>query len=226
MFKCAFCEDTKFIREDLPVGHPRFGQIMPCPKCNVAAIDAACGLQAHERGITLAQLITNGRPSARAMKEHGELFIQDPTGFLSVYGDWGNGKTVLLQSIVNGCLAEGIEAVYLTAHELLDYLKEAFDPKVMDTDIARIRRLARVQVLCIDELDKAKDTAYAADMQQHLLNERYRNARQLGTVLAWNGGLDALPWPAVVSRIREFVHIENKDPDLRPAIGNAKRGKP
>ncbi len=210
------------MRQDLPVGHPQFGKISPCPKCNQKAIDAVCGLKTSERGVNLDGLITAGRPGAQAMKRAGLKFIADPRGFLSVYGPCGNAKTVLLQSIVNACLARGVEAQYLTAHELMDYLKEAFDPRVMETDIGRIRRLAAIPVLCIDEMDKASPTPYASDMQQHLINERYRNADVLGTVFAWNGTIDTLPWPAVVSRIREFTHIENNDPDLRPAIGDAK----
>jgi DNA replication protein DnaC len=205
----------------VPVGHTYFGKISPCPKCNQATIDAACGLKTHERRVNLAQLITTNRPGAQAMKEAGQQFIANPRGFLSVYGPCGNAKTVLLQAITNACLDNGIEARYLTAHELLDYLKEAFDPRVMETDIGRIHRLASIPVLVIDELDKARNTEYAADMQQHLINERYRNAQTLGTVFAWNGTLNTLPWPAVVSRITEFVHIENGDVDLRPILGAA-----
>jgi chromosomal replication initiation ATPase DnaA len=220
--RCEYCQDVHFVRYDYPVGHPRFGLISPCPKCNQKAIDAACGLKTHERAVTLDKLITVNRPGAQAMKRAGLKFLANPVGFLSVYGPCGNAKTILLQAIVNACLASGIEARYLTAHELMDYLKEAFDPHIMETDIGRIRRLANIPVLAIDEMDKAKNTEYSADMQQHLINERYRNANVLGTVFAWNGTLDTLPWPAVVSRISEYPHIENKDEDLRPAIGAAK----
>lgn len=156
------------------------------------------------------------------MKRAGLKFLADPVGFLSVYGPCGNAKTILLQAIVNECLRKGIEARYLTAHELMDYLKEAFDPHIMETDRGRIARLAAVQVLCIDEMDKAAPTPYASEMQQHLINDRYRNADVLGTVFAWNGDINTLPWPAVVSRIREYPYIDNQDPDLRPAIGAAK----
>lgn len=222
---CDYCQGYRYYRFNVSMDDPRFGRLFPCPKCNQREIDAACGLQTHERSINLDDIQSSGpkHKGAAAMQRAGRAFLENPTGFLSVYGPCGNAKTILLQGIVNACLERGIEARYLTAHEMMDYLKEAFDPKVMETDIGRIRRLANVQVLCIDEMDKAKATEYAADMQQHLINERYRNAHILGTVLAWNGDLNTLPWPAVVSRIREFVHIENKDDDMRPAIGAAKQ---
>lgn len=220
---CDRCDG--YGRLGYPYGHPLFGHTVPCPKCNKAAIDAACGLAPHEREVNLSKLILKDRPGAQAMKRAGERFIKEPYGFLSVFGPCGNAKTILLQSIVNACIERGIEARYLTAHELLDYLREAFDTKVLETDIGRIRRLAQVQVLCIDELDKAKNTEWAADMQQHLINERYRNAHVLGTVFAWNGNLRTLPWPAVVSRMSEYPCIENNDDDLRPAMGRAKAAK-
>ena len=70
-------------------------------------------------------------------------------------------------------------------------------------------------------MDKLRDTPYSREIQQELINLRYRDARVLGTVLAWNGDIDALPFPAIVSRAQEFTVIHNQDRDLRPAIGKA-----
>jgi DNA replication protein DnaC len=197
---------VKFVRFDVSVGDPRFGQVHPCPKCNQVGV----------------ALVTKGRPDATRMHAAAQAFIDHPAGFLSVYGGYGNGKTIALQAVVNACLAKGIEARYVTAHTLMDWLYEAFDKAVMDTDRGRIAKLAALPVLVIDEFEKARDTAYAADMQQHLIDERYRNKKTLGTVFAWNGDFGAIPWGAVVSRMREFPCIENKDSDMRPAIGEAK----
>jgi chromosomal replication initiation ATPase DnaA len=221
--KCAFCEDKGTIRYDVELGHPYFGRVFPCPKCQQKVIDAACGLKTHERRITLDSLVTKGRPGAAAMLQAATKFIEKPIGFLSLYGSNGNGKTIVLQAIVNACLAKGIQAEYITAKLLMDHLREAFDPKLPETDIVRIRRLATVPVLVIDEFSDARDTPYAAEMQRHLVNERYRDARTLGTVFAWNVTFDDLPWPSVVSRMQEFPFVENKDPDLRPRIGAKKK---
>lgn len=145
--------------------------------------------------------------------------MRSPKGFLSIHGDWGNGKTLVLQSIVNYFVERNIPARYITAHEISLYLREAFDLKVPDTDVSRIRRLAEVTILCIDEFDKLQDTPYSAAMQQHLINERYRNADRLGTVFAWNGTFSDIAWPAVRSRMSEFLVVSNHDPDMRPAMG-------
>lgn len=212
----------KFLRYDVPVSDYRFGKISPCPKCNQETVTVNSGLQSHERSITIANLISAGRDDAQKMKSAAVAFIEKPTGFLSFYGSYGNGKTIALMAIVNACISKGIDARYLTAHQLMDYLYDAFDKKVMETDRGRIERLAKIPVLAIDEFDKARDTPYASDMQQHLIDERYRNKSTLGTVFSWNGDFSTIPWGAVVSRMREFPAIENRDSDMRPAIGKAK----
>jgi hypothetical protein len=220
---CAFCDDKKVIRYNVEIGHPYFGRAFPCPKCQHKVIDAACGLKTHERRITLDNLVVKGRPGALEMSQAARKFTEKPTGFLSLYGTNGNGKTIVLQAIVNACLEKGIQAEYITAKLLMDYLREAFDKNVIETDISRIRRLASVPVLVIDEFADARDTPYAAEMQRHLINERYRDARTLGTVFAWNVTFDDLPWASVVSRLQEFPFIENRDQDLRPRIGAKKK---
>lgn len=222
-YHCEYCQDKTAIRYEVEIGHPYFGRSFPCPKCQHLAIDAACGLRTDERKITLARLVTKGRPGAEEMANEARKFISRPIGFLSLFGTNGNGKSIVLQAIVNACLERGIQAQYITAKILMDYLREAFDPKVMETDIQRIRRLASVPVLCIDEFADARDTPYVAEMQRHLINERYRDAKLIGTVFAWNTTLDDLPWPSVVSRLQEFPMVENRDPDLRPRIGAKKK---
>lgn len=206
---------------DVPQGHIQFGRLFQCP-CNKIGLEAISGLSTAERAITLDKLITSGRTGAQEMKDAARVFISKPKGFLSFYGTYGNGKTLALQAIVNACLDSGIEARYLTGKELVLYLREAFDPQIKDTDVARINRLASIPVLCIDELADAGNTPYTREMQTHLINSRYRHHAQLGTVFAWNTTLSDIPWPSVVSRLKEFDCIENRDSDIRPGIGEAK----
>ena len=127
-----------------------------------------------------------------------------------------------LMAIVNAVIATGNEARYITASELLAYLRETFNSDTHETDYDRIHELARIPVLCIDELDKLRDTPYSREIQQELINLRYRDSGVLGTVLAWNGEVNDLPWPAVISRIREFVIVQNNDNDMRQSLGALK----
>jgi DNA replication protein DnaC len=221
---CSECGGAKYFSySNLEIGHPFFGRLFPCLSCNKAEIGAASGLKDHERAVTLSNLITRGnRPGTSRMISAAQRFVEKPHGFLSIHGAFGNGKTTALMSIVNALIDAGTEARYLTAAELLAHLREAFNTSAPGvSDYSRLHELARVPVLCIDEMDKLRDTPYSREIQQELINLRYRDAGILGTVLAWNGDINALPFPAVISRAREFIVIENNDSDVRPAIGKA-----
>lgn len=216
---CPECNDAKQYRYDVEKGHPLFGRLFPCPVCNQDGIDSACGLKTHERAISLQDLKTNERIGTKKMVDAAQLFITKPQGFLSLHGNNGTGKTATLMAIVNGVIEKKIKAKYLTASELLAYLRDAFNDETKESDYHRLHELARVPVLCIDEMDKLRDTPYSREIQQELINLRYRDAGVLGTVLAWNGELNTLPWPAVVSRISEFTVVKNSDSDIRKVIG-------
>lgn len=166
-------------------------------------------------------MVIDNRPGTVGMMQAAKTFIGDPRGFLTIHGSFGTGKSTALKSIVAECVKFGIEAHYTTLSEIMAYAREAFrDPN--DTDYGRITRLARIQVLAIDEVDKARLTEYAREIQTHFFDVRYRNAGILGTVLAWNGSFEALDMPWVRSRLTEYPIISNNDADARPMIGGGK----
>jgi hypothetical protein len=222
--ECSDCGGSQYYRYDgLEIGHPFYGRLFPCPTCNKVVSDSLSGLKPHERQISLKDIRTHAnRPGTSKMIAAAQRFIDRPIGFLSIHGNYGNGKTTALMSIVNALIGFGTEARYLTAAELLAYFRDAFNTTAAGvSDYSRVRELAGTPVLCIDELDKLRDTPYSREIQQELINLRYRDAGLLGTVLAWNGDISALPFPAVISRAQEFIVIQNNDADLRPAIGKA-----
>jgi len=193
---------------------------MPCPDCNKATVDGLCGLNPDERMIRLADIvIDSNRPGTTAMVNVARKFIDNPVGFLSIHGGFGNGKTTVIMATVNALIDRGIEARYMTAAELLNHCRATFNTETKQNDYQVLQRFAAVPVLCIDEMDKLRGTEYAREIQQELLNIRYREAGRIGTVLAWNGDLNALDFPAIRSRLQEFIVVHNEDSDLRPQLG-------
>ena len=219
---CTECNGQRYYRYDVPMDHVYFGRMFPCPVCNQQEIDYASGLKDRERRIALDAINTHGRPNTQTMKQEVKKFISNPRGFLSLHGNNGTGKTMALMAIVNAVIEAGTQARYLTASELLAYMRETFNDTTKQTDYDRIHELARIPVLCIDEMDKLRDTPYSREIQQELINLRYRDADVLGTVLAWNGELNDLPWQAVISRVSEFVVVKNNDSDMRELLGEIK----
>jgi DNA replication protein DnaC len=218
---CPECGGIRYFRYDVPFGHPMFGRNFPCPKCNADALVFASGLNPIERQITFADIETQGRTGAAKMLNAARIFIAGGRcGFLTVHGGFGNGKSTLLKAIVNDCITAGVDARYITMTEVMVCAREAFDSQQQgDSDYGRIAKLAKTTVLVIDELDKARVTDYAREVQTHLFDVRYRNAHQLGTVVAWNGHFDAIDLPWVRSRLSAYPVVENTDADMRPLIG-------
>jgi len=184
-------------------------------------VTRGAGLNPQERSIVFADIETQARPGAAMMLNAARAFVSGGRrGFLTVHGGFGNGKSMLLKAIVNDCLAAGVEARYITMTEVMVYAREAFESRLAgDSDYGRIAQLAKTTVLAIDEVDKARVTDYAREVQTHLFDARYRNHAALGTVVAWNGDFDAIDLPWVQSRLSEFPVVTNFDKDMRPLLG-------
>ena len=199
-----------------------FGKLFPCATCNKDAVAGSTGLNPVEREIRFADIETDERPGAAKMLKAARQFIADDcTGFLTVHGGYGNAKTTLLKAIVNECVSKGLSARYITMTEVMAYAREAFESqKQGDTDYGRITDLAKLHVLAIDEVDKARFTEYAREVQVHLFDARYRNSHAVGTVVAWNGDFHSIDLPSVLSRLSQFVVVENNDKDMRPLLGD------
>ena len=172
----------------------------------------------------MSDVITDGRPGAARMVSAAKEFIANGcTGFLAIHGGVGNAKSTVLKAIVNDCVERGMDVRYVTMTDVMAYAREAFSSEIKgDSDLGRIRDLANTQVLVIDEMDKARLSDYAREIQTHLFGARYRNAHKLGTVVTWNGGFDAIDLPWVPSRLSEFMVVENNDADMRPLLGQKK----
>ena len=212
----------RFVRYDVPFGHHLFGRLNPCPKCNQDGINQRAGLYPNERGLKLADIETAGRPGAAAMVAAGHKLLADKSGMLAVHGGYGNGKSTFMKAMTSEFIRIGIEARYTTLAALMQYAREAFDSlKAGDSDTGRIAEWARLPVVMVDECDKVRTTEYAREIQTLFFDERYRRANELVTVAAWNGNVDAIGLPWVVSRFQENRVIANLDADMRPLLGGA-----
>jgi len=199
---------------------PRFGRLYPCPKCNQDGLAQRAGLYPGERGMTLADIGTLGRPGAAAMVQAGQTLLERKSGMLAVHGGYGNGKSTFLKAMTAELIRIGVEARYTTLAELLQYAREAFDNKIAgDTDAGRIKEWANLPAVLVDECDKVRVTEYAREIQTLFFDVRYRRAAELVTVAAWNGNAESIGLPWVVSRFSEYRIINNTDADMRPLLG-------
>jgi len=223
---CAECGGSGWLRWDVPLGHPQFGKAERCG-CkrleDMARLQRLSGLTASEQAVRLSDVVAAGA-GTKAMVEAARGFIQNPVGFLTLHGTTGNAKTTVLQGVVNELVAGGMEAVYVTAFDLLGYIRKAFNANkdVVNLDAHdRLRRFSAVRVLCIDELDKVRWTEFVEEQITDLIDARYRLGLDwsVGTVIAMNANPETLP-PWIYSRLRDGrnVMVENTDADVRPGM--------
>ena len=222
---CPLCNDLGQVREDVPFGHPKFGKLVRC-QCRAdedsARLQALSGLSQAELAIRLDDIGTTGRPGTQAMLEACREFIARPAGILTLWGGVGNAKTMALQGIVNALQLRG--AVYVTAFDLISYIRSAFNAarEIRDDDAySRLCRFERVRVLAIDEFDKVRTTDWVLEQLTDLIDKRYRSgiAGEAGTVLAMNADPAGQPeW--IYSRLVDGRNriIRNADRDLRPYL--------
>lgn len=233
---------------------PRYpdGAMVQCPACHAARLQArlvaASGLLPSELGLSLGDVVPNG-PGTAHMLAMALEFCREPWGVWTLWGSFGNAKTLILQAVVNHFRRAGVLAVYVRFGDLLDYIRAGFNPDrhvdedgVPDNHLARYRQLMDVQVLAIDEVDKARLTAFAAEFQTAFLDDRWRYgvepdpAFRRHTLLAMNddpGGLPGHIW----DRLRDGRFgcwldgewqpgvTHNADASMRPAMERP-RGNP
>ena len=214
---CPVCNDLGYYRLDVPVYDERFGRMIRC-QCRQLA-DARHWQQLHGSpmmGVTLVDVMVRGEQSSEMKQVAGE-FINQRQGYLTIWGTNGNGKSTTLQSIANECMAAGIAALYVTAFDLMEYVKDGFDKDVSADD--RIRQLGEIPVLCVDELLGFEWSKYDSKMLGVLLDRRYAYRHELGTVVA----MDKNPRKHLENRISSrlasgrVVYIE--ETDMRPLLG-------
>lgn len=208
------------------MGHPNYGDLIRCPLCNKGVLaqelEDISGLSPEMLGWRLYGFFkTHGRMEAHTA---AEKFVSDPRGWLTIWGGYGEGKTYLLAAIVNACRLQGIAASYHILPELLNRLRATYDDDAKVGLDRMLDELKSVTVLALDEMDRARGTAWALETVFEILDSRYRNMGELGTVLAQNSSPASDPdgpLGYLYSRVHNgrFDVVEISGGDVRPLMG-------
>lgn len=210
-FTCPVCGGLGYISENVPIGHPHFGKVLPCA-CKLAEIQEQQirrlrrlgNLEALER-MTFETFAPEGigldparRANLRKAYEACWSFAARPQGWLVLLGGYGCGKTHLAAAIANACIAQGTPALFVVVPDLLDYLRAAYSPTSEASYDERLEQVQNAPVLILDDLGTQSATEWAQEKLYQILNYRY-NAR-LPTVITTNQSLDDID-PRLHSRM-------------------------
>ncbi|MBU0702627.1 MAG: ATP-binding protein [Chloroflexi bacterium] len=213
---CQICEGLGYLRADVPVGHPDFGQLVPCT-CRLAemaerrvnALRMLSDLGVLSR-MTFETFVSEGpglppdkQANLRWVYDEAQTFAGNPEGWLVLKGGYGCGKTHLAAAIANECVGRGQPVLFITVPDLLDHLRAAFAPSSPVEYDARFEDVRTTSVLILDDLGTESSTPWAQEKLFQIFNYRY-NAH-LPTVVTTNRDLEEIPL-----RLRSRL----ADPDL------------
>jgi DNA replication protein DnaC len=217
---CPHCHGLGYVRVDVPVGHPDFGELAPCV-CRV--VDRAEQRIARLRRLSNLDVLADktfdsfvpeghGLPlhkqeNLRRAYEAALAYAESPSGWLLFKGGYGCGKTHLAAAIANRAVERGQAVLFITVPDLLDHLRATFAPSSPATYDSRFEEVRTVSLLILDDLGTESPTPWAQEKLFQVLNHRY-NAL-LPTVITTNHELEEIPL-----RLRSRLN----DPDVSRII--------
>ena len=250
---CSICGGAGYLRVDVPVGDPRFGEMVPC-QCTTRELGArrlqrlvARSNLGPLRGKTFENFhVAPGRdgrsrpsrnsPEAartaalafakRPDRGEDERVDQPRTEWLLLGGSHGTGKTHLAAAIANLRIQAEREAVFIVVPDLLDRLRAAYSPNSEITYDELFESAREAELLILDDLGAQSSTPWAQEKLYQILNERYN--RRLPTVITTNLRLDDMEL-RLRSRIGDITLADNywiQAPDVRLGVEHSESTRP
>ncbi|HEX8919334.1 MAG TPA: ATP-binding protein [Chloroflexota bacterium] len=224
---CPICHGAGYLRHDVPVEDPRFGQIVPC-ECTRRDMERRRIERLVERSKlgelrmktfeSFTRKIVSQNPPARSAERAFKVarqYAENPRGWLVLFGDIGTGKTHLGAAVANFRLSLGEPAVFIVVPDLLDHLRSTFSPSSDVTYDELFETVRDTPMLVLDDLGAQATTPWAEEKLYQILNHRYN--KQLPTVITTNRSMDDMD-PRLRSRVNDFEisqRCEVRGPDFR-----------
>lgn len=192
---CPRCGGTGFLRREVPVDDPSFGELVVCvckeqeiQERRLQSLMARSNLSAMA-DMTFESFIGEAKDS-QAYKR-ARAFAEHPDGWLVIMGGYGVGKTHLAAAIGNYRLqVMGEPALFQVVPDLLDHLRSAYAPDSEMSYDELFETLREAPLLILDDLGAQVATQWAQQKLFQLFNHRY--IMRLPTVFTTNNSLDEI----------------------------------
>ncbi|MDX2161370.1 MAG: ATP-binding protein [bacterium] len=225
---CPVCGGLGYVRYNLPIEHPDFGKVFPCPRGHgspdparqqtlrkLGNLDALADKTfATYRAESDAWTPEEARSVAIAYRAALD-FADAPHGWLLFEGGYGCGKTHLAAAIANARLEGGDSVLFVTVPDLLDHLRATYAPYSEEGYDQLFERVRNAGLLILDDLGTENPSAWAQEKLFQLFNHRYTYRRP--TVITTNADLDRMDG-RIKSRLLDrslTQHIIIDAPDYR-----------
>lgn len=139
------------------------------------------------------------------------------SGFTTIFGGYGVGKTSLGKGLIAKACRAGCSAIYVEAEQILIEIRDTFGKKDGPSVTDVIARYMAVPFLVIDELAVGNESDWAIGQLRVILNRRYERRRNQATFMLTNTTPDTLreQWGYMEDRMRDGVRVVMGGESLR-----------
>lgn len=180
----------------------------PCPVCTVKPtieqLRAGCGVSELDWRFTFD--FFNGRTAGKEKAisyAHATIATMPcPTGWITLWGDYGVGKSALIKMTTRAAALSGLACKYVLALDILENIKSHFGK---DGTLQAINHWKSYRFLAIDEINRLSTNDWSQATLMSILNSRYDNRLRCSTMIALNVNPAKLaePWCYLASRMTD-----------------------
>lgn len=225
----------------LPMSSGGYGRFKitgwPCPLCNTEKIDqtqeklaAASGLIGSEFDWSMD--FYKGMKGKQDMIQLGKSLCQAvplPTGFHTLYGDYGRGKSGMAKVVTAAMVNAGGNGMYRRAVDILEEIKNTFnlggneispDFDYAKTEAGAIQKYKSAQLLVVDEVDRTSQKEWSTSTIFTILDHRYNLREKICTLVITNQHPDKLGevFGYLASRMKDGYRIPAGGRELRGGV--------
>lgn len=207
----------------------------PCPICNKEKINQTQEKLANNSGLIGLEFdwsmdFYEGMVGKEGMLRLGKSlceFAPLPTGFHTLHGEYGRGKSGMAKAVVAAMIKVGGNGMYRRAVDILEEIKNTFNnsnghelPTDFDyskTEAGAINKYKSAQLLVVDEVDRTSQKEWSTSTIFTILDHRYNLRDRVCTLVITNQHPDKLGdlFGYLASRMKDGYRIPVGGKELR-----------
>ena len=224
---CPICGGLGLVKRDLPISDPNFGKFEVCEcqkenrqRASVQRLYTISNLDAY-RNMTFESFDISGLNNKNEVNNTLEVafnttqnYARHLNGWLLLMGSYGCGKTHLAAAVANEVVSMGVQTLFLTVPDLLDWLRYSFSSEESSYE-SRFEEIKNIRFLVLDDFGTQNTTPWAREKLFQIINHRYTH--KLPTIVTTNIGLNEID-ERVSSRLQDrelVIKLQIDAPDFR-----------
>lgn len=211
--ECSICNDSGWLRHDVPASHHGFGRVIECP-CGLIQTRRMQRMWHYSeipvtmRNYTLESFVD--RSGKRDLADDIQRVWDETERWLLLCGPVGVGKTGIAISLLLQMTTRMRSGLYVVTPTFLSRIRSTYGKDASGDERDVMEVAIQSKVLVLDDLGKVALTEWGQEKLFTLINERYLAGNR--TVITSNldtddGSLEAHLWPATWDRIRGMSEV-------------------